>query len=418
MEDEFQWLEGPYRQNHWTIADLLGRRRSQSRESRRRRGETEFRNDYELDQRDSEGNLLPTFHDCCKKQRSKVLEKEEKHNAAPRLNLCDLCHHEVFSDLMCGSTMTKGLATKYNAVVKNKARSKPTRRSSRKKPRKINRLTVKNDNATMMTREGEHNNENTPLHDLDCVGIDTCSSRSISCDLDDFLDLNIKQKEKKTELLRGVGGTSGVAGKGVLIFYAKDIEGKVKVVIEPNGFYLKDPPARFRIIGQQRFKTKGVSLIQDYDEAGTDILKCKRSGSVLPLKEKCGILLLRTFKYHPNEELKEKLRTYVRKLKESDNFLPHVIDLDEIQCGKETVLIMNEGNLKVENYERLLHWRFGHTSSKVLKAMDLIEKSHLNEDCYCCNQGKFKRAPFPKNEGTFVAVAESYWRIYVDGFGG
>ena len=35
--------------------------------------------------------------------------------------------------------------------------------------------------------------------------------------------------------------------------------------------------------------------------------------------------------------------------------------------------------------------------------MDLIEKSHLNEDCYCCNQAKFKRAPYPKNERAMVA---------------
>ncbi len=79
---------------------------------------------------------------------------------------------------------------------------------------------------------------------------------------------------------------------------------------------------------------------------------------------------------------------------------------------------MTEANLKKENYERLLHWRFGHANSKVFKAMDLIDKTYLNEDCYCCNQAKFKRAPFPKNEGTLVAVAEPYWRLYVDGFGG
>jgi hypothetical protein len=79
---------------------------------------------------------------------------------------------------------------------------------------------------------------------------------------------------------------------------------------------------------------------------------------------------------------------------------------------------MNEGKLKRENYERLLHWRFGHANSKVLKAMNLIEKSHLNEDCYCCNEAKFKRAPFPKNEGIYVAVAEPYWRLFADGFGG
>jgi hypothetical protein len=50
--------------------------------------------------------------------------------------------------------------------------------------------------------------------------------------------------------------------------------------------------------------------------------------------------------------------------------------------------------------------------------MGLIHKPHLNEDCYCCNQAKFKRAPFPKNEGSFIAVAEPYWRLYIDGFGG
>ncbi len=50
--------------------------------------------------------------------------------------------------------------------------------------------------------------------------------------------------------------------------------------------------------------------------------------------------------------------------------------------------------------------------------MDLIETSHLNEDCYSCNKGKFKRQPFPKNEGAMVAVAEPFFRIYLDGFGG
>ena len=114
------------------------------------------------------------------------------------------------------------------------------------------------------------------------------------------------------------------------------------------------------------------------------------------------------------------MRHYVKDLKKGSNFLPHVIDFDELGNGNKggSVLLMNEGKLKNTNYERLLHWRFGHASSKVLKAMDLIEKSHLNEDCYCCNQAKFKRAPFPKNEGSHVAVAEPFWRIYVDGYGG
>jgi hypothetical protein len=104
-------------------------------------------------------------------------------------------------------------------------------------------------------------------------------------------------------------------------------------------------------------------------------------------------------------------------LLKGNNLLSHVIDLEALKDGDETVLIMNERKLRNENYERLLHWRFGHCSTQVLKAMDLIETSHLNEDYYCCNKGKFKRQPFPKNEGTMVAVAESFFRIYLDGFG-
>ena len=159
-------------------------------------------------------------------------------------------------------------------------------------------------------------------------------------------------------------------------------------------------------------------MIQDYDDEGTDILKCKRSGSVLPLEEGQGILLLKTFRYQPNDELKQKLKDYVGKLLNRKSLLPHMIDLEELNDGVETVLIMNEGKLKKENYERLLHWRFAHCSPQVLKAMDLIENSHLNEDCYCCNKGKFKRQPFPKNEGAMVAVAEPFFRLYIDGFGG
>ncbi len=103
---------------------------------------------------------------------------------------------------------------------------------------------------------------------------------------------------------------------------------------------------------------------------------------------------------HSERRIKEQLREYVHKLGRDDTFLPQVVDLDEIAREPETVLILNEGKLKKENYERLLHWRLGHPSPKVLQAMDLIEKTHLNEDCYCCNKAKFKRAPFPRNEGS------------------
>ena len=394
--DEFQWLEGPYQQKHLTIEDLLDRRRSQSRKSRRRRGEAEFRNDEVLDQRDQEGNLLPTFHDCCPRQRPSCLK--EKHNASPRIDLCSLCHHGVHTDLRSQRQKDEGIDANPNDEVKNNVRAESKRSRRPKKPMKIKSSDDEDNNTAMMTKEEKHNkkhNHDEPLHDMTCIGIDTCSARSISCLREDFLDLEIIQSGD--DHLRGIGGTKGVAGKGCMIFYAKDLDGKMKAIVEPKGFYLENPPAQFRILGQQRMKQKGLCVTQDYDDAGTDILKCKRSGVVLPLTEGRGLLLLKTFTYTPTAELKEQLRSYVQRLKQDKHFLPHVIDLDELKSEGNSILIMNEGNLNTENYERLLHWRLGHTSSKVLKAMDLIDKSHLNEDCYCCNQAKFKRAPFPKN---------------------
>jgi hypothetical protein len=97
------------------------------------------------------------------------------------------------------------------------------------------------------------------------VGIDTCSAKSISCDIKDFLNVNLVSGCEVEYQLRGVGGVSKAAGKGVMVVYAKDREGKMKAIIEPKGIYLKNPSAAFRILGQQNMKVNGVTLIQDYD---------------------------------------------------------------------------------------------------------------------------------------------------------
>ncbi len=166
-------------------------------------------------------------------------------------------------------------------------------------------------NSSLMVNGEELKQEEAPLHDMTCVGIDTCSAKSISCLKEDFLNLELMRSDEVAGQLRGVGGNNGVSGRGCLVFYAKDINGKVKAIIEPKGSYLEDPPAQFRILGQQMMKKLGVCAIQDYDDAGTDIIKCKRSGSILPLTEGGGLLLLKTFMYYPNEKLKQQLRNYV-----------------------------------------------------------------------------------------------------------
>jgi hypothetical protein len=47
-------------------------------------------------------------------------------------------------------------------------------------------------------------------------------------------------------------------------------------------------------------------------------------------------------------------------LVDNNNFLPHVVDLDSVPVSAQTVLLLNEAKLKTAEYERLLHWRFGH----------------------------------------------------------
>ncbi len=72
------------------------------------------------------------------------------------------------------------------------------------------------DNATLMVLDlGEEST--APLHDMTCVGVDTCSAKSISCEKEDFLDLQMSREEDESNVeyeLRGVGGVSRIAGKG------------------------------------------------------------------------------------------------------------------------------------------------------------------------------------------------------------
>ena len=50
------------------------------------------------------------------------------------------------------------------------------------------------------------------LHDLDLVGIDTCSAVSVSTEKDDFIFVDGSQEARDSVTLRGVGGSSSVIG--------------------------------------------------------------------------------------------------------------------------------------------------------------------------------------------------------------
>ncbi len=282
LEDEFHWLEGPYHQDDWTIRDLMAQKLfPRDRTVRRRQGRTEFRDDRLLDQQDHKGHPLPAFCPDCNKCLCR--------------RCCPIPKQPEFPHLRAEQQQVRELEANPKGDLKNTKQRSPLK-IKQKKNRK---------NSTMMTDKAKSKREE-PLHDMTCVGVDTCSARSISCLRDDFLYLEITQNDG--DHLRGIGGMKGVTGKGCLVFYVKDLEGKMKAILEPKGFYLEDSPAKFRIMGQQRMKHKGLCATQDYDDAGTDILKCKRSGTVLPLTEGGRLLLLKTIAYTPTAELKEQLR--------------------------------------------------------------------------------------------------------------
>jgi hypothetical protein len=88
-------------------------------------------------------------------------------------------------------------------------------------------------NVCLMVKEENVgvNVDNSPLHDMTCVGIDTCSAKSISCIKADFFSLQLLGGGNVSYELRGVGGISKTAGKGVMVLYAKDINDKIKAII-------------------------------------------------------------------------------------------------------------------------------------------------------------------------------------------
>ena len=107
------------------------------------------------------------------------------------------------------------------------------------------------------------------LHDLDLVGIDTCSAVSVSTEKKDFIFVDESRSAKHSVTLRGVGGSSSViGGRGPMVVKTKDKEGNEVLMFDPSAVYLDpdeldDSQARFRIFGQAKLKRAGLKIIQD-----------------------------------------------------------------------------------------------------------------------------------------------------------
>jgi hypothetical protein len=73
------------------------------------------------------------------------------------------------------------------------------------------------------------------LHDLDLVGIDTCSAVSVSTEKDDFIFVDESKEAKDSVTLRGVdGSSSAIGGRGPMVVKSKDKEGNEVLMFDPS----------------------------------------------------------------------------------------------------------------------------------------------------------------------------------------
>ena len=106
-----------------------------------------------------------------------------------------------------------------------------------------------------------------PLHDLNVIGIDTCSAMSVSTKPEDFIKIDKSPEAQESVKIRGVGGAgSKVGGRGCLVVKATDCQDKAVWVIDPEGVYMektRDDPD-FRVLGREEWKKHSLRVVEDY----------------------------------------------------------------------------------------------------------------------------------------------------------
>ncbi len=138
------------------------------------------------------------------------------------------------------------------------------------------------------------------LHDLNYVGIDTCSAVSVSTEKGDFSFIDDSQAAKDSVILMGVGGENTViGGRGPMVVQAKDSNGNDILMFDPSGVYLDqaeqdNSQARFRIFGQSRLKKAGLKIHQDRYDDGQDYLVYRGGEIEIPTDTIDDIVALRT----------------------------------------------------------------------------------------------------------------------------
>jgi hypothetical protein len=138
------------------------------------------------------------------------------------------------------------------------------------------------------------------LHDLNYVGIDTCSAVSVSTERKDFQFIDDSQEAKDSVILRGVGGKNTViGGRGPMVVQTTDVNGNDILVLDPSGVYLDqaeqdESQARFRIFGQSRLKRAGLKIHQDKYDDEKDYLVYRGGQMEIPTDTIDDIVAMRT----------------------------------------------------------------------------------------------------------------------------
>jgi hypothetical protein len=268
----------------------------------------------------------------------------------------------------------------------------------------------------MVSARNEDDGTIGALHPLDYVGIDTCSARSVSTEIADFLYLDRSHKARNSVSLNGIGeGGPEVLGRGPMLVSTRDIGGKQTFMLDPAGVLLActNGQSRLRIFGQQRMKRFGFCVVQSQD---CDKL-IYRDTVEIPMETKHGILMVKTIPWCLDCDRLNKLNDIVDSVvsQRVDHYcfqigsVNHDEELD--QTRSLPLLVINEANLSRVEMDRLNHWRHAHRSSS---------GERYTEKCPTCEASKHK-STYKRNHvfnGTSPSSNIPYWRLYSDAYGG
>jgi hypothetical protein len=265
------------------------------------------------------------------------------------------------------------------------------------------------------------------LHDMRYVGIDTCSAVSVSTELADFFYLDRSEEARTSVSLNGVGsGGPTVLGRGPMMISTVDETGTQVYMLDPAGVLIKSDArqSKLRILGQQRMKSFGFNVVQDYC-TGKDHLNY-RDEIRIPLVTMNGILMVKSIPWNANREQLKSLDLLIEDNANGVNnrycfavensWTKPFGDLDADKDYEQRVeelptIIINEAQLSQPERNRLDHWRFAHRSSS---------GKRYEEQCHTCEQSKHKSV-FKRNDvfhSTSASTGKPYWRLYGDAYGG